>query len=221
MSSYAQCFLKYTKRHTPTPYPPATAAAASTRRVCLRACGAALSLADATARRCLPPNPLPPPVPRYAVAFPYNTPSTLNAGRPSSAPLQGNPNPSEGSVGITSPRQIGGLRCPFGDSFCASFLLGALGAEEVRAGEHEERRREECGRKSCLVGVVARTSLVFLLGNLRRKAPSEVVPGEKGTKRSLTKWLNRGVSGKGKAKAQTTTDTGRFIENVDGPSTKQ
>ncbi|KAJ7788084.1 hypothetical protein B0H14DRAFT_2536949 [Mycena olivaceomarginata] len=53
------------------------------------------------------------------------------------------------------------------------------------------------------------------------KAPGEVVPGEKGTKRSLTKWLNRGESGKGKAKAQTTTDTGRFVENVDGPSTKQ
>ncbi|KAJ7326450.1 hypothetical protein DFH08DRAFT_340166 [Mycena albidolilacea] len=49
------------------PYPPAAAAAASTRRVCLRACGAALWLADATARRCVPPNPLPPPVPRYAV----------------------------------------------------------------------------------------------------------------------------------------------------------
>jgi len=52
------------------------------------------------------------------------------------------------------------------------------------------------------------------------KEPGEVVPGEKGPKRGLTKWLARGESGKGKAKAQTTTDTGRFVENVDGSSRK-
>jgi hypothetical protein len=49
------------------------------------------------------------------------------------------------------------------------------------------------------------------------KEPGEVVPGEKGTKRSLSKWLSRGESGKGKAKAQTPADHGRFIENVDEP----
>jgi hypothetical protein len=36
-----------------------------------------------------------------------------------------------------------GRRCPFGDSFCASFLLGVPG---VRAGEREERCCRECGR---------------------------------------------------------------------------
>jgi len=52
------------------------------------------------------------------------------------------------------------------------------------------------------------------------KEPGEVVPGEKGTKRSLSRWLGGG-SGKGKAKAQPTAgDTGRFVENVDGSSKK-
>jgi hypothetical protein len=150
----------------------------------------------------------------------------------------GNPNPSEGSVGITSPRQIGGpvsfsfpfssvysffqvfffflfdicflllrtlqfgerrvftagfvfffpiglqflggetrgvyflilvvctmrgRRCPFGDSFCASFLCGVPGAEEVRAGEREERRRGERGRSlAWRRSSHVRTSLVFL-----------------------------------------------------------
>ncbi|KAJ7704278.1 hypothetical protein B0H14DRAFT_3903618 [Mycena olivaceomarginata] len=117
--------------------------------------------------------------------------STLNAGRPSSAPLQA----------LSLWRLL--LR---------EFTFGVLGAEEVRAGERKERRRGERGRSLAWRG--SSHVQVFLLGNL-------VVPGEKGTKRSLTKWLNRGASGKGKAKAQTTTDTGRFIENVDGPSTKQ
>jgi hypothetical protein len=58
---------------------------------------------------------------------------------------------------------VRGRRCPFGDSFYASFVLGVLGAEEVRAGEREERRRRErrlnpAWRRSSHV----RTSLVFL-----------------------------------------------------------
>ncbi|KAF7343462.1 hypothetical protein MVEN_01779000 [Mycena venus] len=53
------------------------------------------------------------------------------------------------------------------------------------------------------------------------KEPGEVVPGEKGAKRSLSRWLGGGGSGKGKGKATApTTDTGRFIENVDGSSKK-
>ncbi|KAJ7805558.1 hypothetical protein B0H14DRAFT_2879482, partial [Mycena olivaceomarginata] len=159
----------------------------------------------------------------------------------------------EGSVGITSSGRIcgpffflsisvfagfipfnfeSGRRCPFGDSFCASFLLGVLGAEEstgrgARGAASRGARAESClagGRrtykprlpfgKSC-----ARGSELPL--SLEAESARGGGPGEKGTKRSLTKWLNRGVSGKGKAKAQTTTDTGRFIENVDGPSTKQ
>jgi len=47
------------------------------------------------------------------------------------------------------------------------------------------------------------------------KEPGEIVPGEKGTKRSLTKWISGGGSGKAKGKAKaTSTDTGRFVENV-------
>ncbi|KAJ7747941.1 hypothetical protein DFH07DRAFT_830635 [Mycena maculata] len=45
------------------------------------------------------------------------------------------------------------------------------------------------------------------------KEPGEVVPGEKGTKRSLSKWISGGGSKKGKAKA-TTADTGRFVEGT-------
>ncbi|KAK7042382.1 hypothetical protein R3P38DRAFT_2890180 [Favolaschia claudopus] len=55
------------------------------------------------------------------------------------------------------------------------------------------------------------------------KEPGEVVPGEKAPRRStFSKWLSRGESGKGKAKAPVaaaTGNTGRFVENVDsGPS---
>ncbi|KAJ7130187.1 hypothetical protein C8R44DRAFT_731750 [Mycena epipterygia] len=46
------------------------------------------------------------------------------------------------------------------------------------------------------------------------KEPGEIVPGEKGTKRSLSKWMSGGGSTKGKGKAKS-TDTGRFVENVD------
>jgi hypothetical protein len=53
------------------------------------------------------------------------------------------------------------------------------------------------------------------------KEPGEVVPGEKGTKRSLSKWISGSGSGKGKGKAKVqNTDAGRFVENVDGSSRK-
>ncbi|KAJ7507247.1 hypothetical protein B0H11DRAFT_2219074 [Mycena galericulata] len=47
------------------------------------------------------------------------------------------------------------------------------------------------------------------------KEPGEVVAGEKGTKRSLTKWIagTGSVKAKGKGKA-TSADTGRFVENT-------
>ncbi|KAJ7765545.1 hypothetical protein B0H14DRAFT_3165339 [Mycena olivaceomarginata] len=63
---------------------------------------------------------------------------------------------------------VRGRRCPFGDSFCASFLCGVPGAEELRAGEREERRRRERGRSLAWQGVVVPTSFVFFLGNLVR-----------------------------------------------------
>ncbi|KAJ7135395.1 hypothetical protein C8R43DRAFT_1089458 [Mycena crocata] len=47
------------------------------------------------------------------------------------------------------------------------------------------------------------------------KEPGEVVPGEK-PKRGLSKWISSGGNSKGKGKAPaTTTDTGKFVENVD------
>ncbi|KAJ6608676.1 hypothetical protein B0H10DRAFT_2066939 [Mycena sp. CBHHK59/15] len=45
------------------------------------------------------------------------------------------------------------------------------------------------------------------------KEPGEVVPGEKGTKRTFSKWIPGNGSGKGKGKAKS-ADTGRFVENV-------
>ncbi|KAF7366635.1 hypothetical protein MSAN_00921400 [Mycena sanguinolenta] len=114
---------------------------------------------------------------------------------------------------------------PFvGDVALAAFKANSRNAallEEflrIRGEEFLKVQAEKEGKLKKKDGPIAPASDMEQIQPGAGKEPGEVVPGEKGTKRtrSLTKWLSRGESGKGKAKAQTTTtDTGRFIENVD------
>ncbi|KAJ7779577.1 hypothetical protein B0H14DRAFT_3164249 [Mycena olivaceomarginata] len=118
-------------------------------------------------------------------------PSTLRCLPFSSTSRMGTRTRSEGSVGITSPRQIGGPALSLWRLLLREFTFGVLGAEEVRAGERKERRRGERGRSLAWRGSShVRTSLVFLWeilcagSELPPSLEAEAVPCRVGEKRT-------------------------------------
>ncbi|KAJ6588413.1 hypothetical protein B0H19DRAFT_1013241 [Mycena capillaripes] len=117
---------------------------------------------------------------------------------------------------------------PFaGDVALAAFKANSRNAallEEflrIRGEEFLKVQAEREGKLKKADGPLAPPSDMKQIQPGAGKEPGEVVPGEKGTKRSLSKWISGGGSGKGKGKARArTTDTGKFVESVDESSKK-